>query len=209
MKDAKIQPTGAVQLYQTDWPQWKRRFLRYRTSIKLGVEEGAIQVSSLIYAMGNEAENTFSSFTFAAGERDEDFDTVLQKFEAHFIPKLNHIHERAVFNSSKQQESTETFVRHLYEMAERCNYGQEQKKENIRDSLVVGILDKDLSERLQLEEADLDTATQMVRQSELIKSQVKVQENGATNGATSSVVEEVYRRKPQNKRPPSASENSY
>ncbi len=50
-----------------DWAKWHQRFTRYRIATKLTEEDGEVQVSTLIYAMGPEAENISNSFTF---ERD-------------------------------------------------------------------------------------------------------------------------------------------
>lgn len=44
-----------------EWPECKQWFSRFRTATKLKKEDGEVQVSSLIYAMGSEAENIFSS----------------------------------------------------------------------------------------------------------------------------------------------------
>ena len=46
------------------WPEWKERFARFRIATKLHKDEGEIQVASLIYAMGRQAENIFKSFMF-------------------------------------------------------------------------------------------------------------------------------------------------
>ena len=40
-----------------EWPEWKQRFVRFRTATKLDKEDGPIQVSILIYARGSESEN--------------------------------------------------------------------------------------------------------------------------------------------------------
>ena len=48
-----------------DWPEWKQRFLRFRTVTKLDRETPAVQVSSLVYAMGREAEKIYGSFQLA------------------------------------------------------------------------------------------------------------------------------------------------
>ena len=44
------------------WEDWRDRFLRYRLATKLNKESGEIQVSSLIYSMGIDAENIMRSF---------------------------------------------------------------------------------------------------------------------------------------------------
>ena len=97
-----------------EWNDWKKRFLRYRTATKLDREDGEVQVSTLIYTLGGEAENIFGSFTFFEEEED-DFDVVLAKFDAYFIPKRNVIHERACFYQRVQRagEKVETFIRAL------------------------------------------------------------------------------------------------
>ena len=88
----------------SEWPAWKQRFSRYRSATKLGAEDGEVQVSTLIYAMGNEAENIFKTFTFTGDEKDDDFKTVLAKYDAYFIPKRNLIHERACFYQRGQKD---------------------------------------------------------------------------------------------------------
>lgn len=72
-----------------EWPNWKQRFVRFKTPTKLSNEDGVVQVSSLIYAMGSEAENVFRSFTFGENEDENDFDVVLAKFDEYFVPCRN------------------------------------------------------------------------------------------------------------------------
>ena len=56
-----------------------------------------MQVSALVYTMGREAEHVYKSFTLADGD-DAKFDVMLAKFDEHFVPKRNVIHERARFH---------------------------------------------------------------------------------------------------------------
>ena len=66
----------------------------------------------------------------------------------------------------------EAFTRNLYELAELCDFGT-KRDEQIRDRVVIGILNKSLSQKLQMKsDLNLDTAIQMARQSELVKVQV-------------------------------------
>ena len=66
------------------WEDWKNKFLRFRLASKLTKESGEVQVPSLIYAMGMEAENILKSFNLSAAD-SKVFDTVIGKFDDHFI----------------------------------------------------------------------------------------------------------------------------
>ena len=179
----------------SQWPEWRERFCRYRIATRLHKDDGDIQVSSLIYAMGRQAENIFKSFRFesrepsdigpAPADPKDDFDIVLEKFEQYFVPKRNTIHERALFYQRSQQpgESVEAFVRSLHELAAHCRF-EEKESEHVRDRLISGMLDKDMSLKLQLEQDNLtlEKAVDSARHCELVKSQNESQVNFVTKG---------------------------
>lgn len=164
------------------WPMWRRRFDRYRSATALNGKPGQVQVDTLIYTMGPEAEALFDSFTFAApvlnnsGVRtnaveERDYDIVIKKFEDHFIPKRNTIHERAKFHSRVQRENegAEEFIRDLYKLSEHCKF--EMRDEVIRDRIVIGIKDAEVSKKLQEtgDELTLEKAIEKVRQAEFLE----------------------------------------
>jgi hypothetical protein len=168
----KFNPPPEFSFKPTEWSEWKQRFERYRIASKLRDEAGEIQVNSLIYAMGNQAESIARSFTYAAGE-ENNFDVVMQKFSTYFDVNKNVIHERANFHrrDQQQQETVEQYVRVLYDLAERCDYGA-KRDEEIRDRLVVGIRDLSVSQELQLEKnLTLTKAIETARASESVKLQ--------------------------------------
>ena len=78
------------------------------------------------------------------------YDKVVEKFDLYFAVRRNVICERARFNRRVQHEgeSAETYISDLYELSEFCNYG-DLKDEMLRDTLVVGIRDTGLSEKMQ------------------------------------------------------------
>ena len=130
------------------------------------------QVNTLIYSMGDEADDILQSFGLSDADRKK-YKSVKDKFEGHFIIKRNVIFERARFNMRVQEEgeSVDSFITDLYTLAEVCVFG-DLHDELIRDRIVVGIRDKNLSERLQLEsELTLSKAINAVRQKVVVKKQ--------------------------------------
>jgi hypothetical protein len=102
--------------------------------------------------MGAQAENVVSSFTFDNEEDKDKYEPVLAKFDTYFAPKLNAIHERAMFSSRHQKdEPVETLICAIYEQSEKCSFG-DNKDDGIRDQIVIGLKDKELSLELQLKD---------------------------------------------------------
>ena len=91
----------------------------------LSKQERALQVNALLYAMGSESEDIFTSFNFDAGDDQNNYDRVKEKFDHHFIAKKNVIYERAKFDQrvQGQHEQVENFITDLYRPAESCEYG--------------------------------------------------------------------------------------
>ena len=155
-----------------EWPKWARRFERFRSASGLSTKGEVVQVNTLLYSMGDEADDILRSFKLSSDELKK-YDTVKAKFDQHFVKKRNVIFERAKFNMRKQEEGepVDAFVTDLYALAEHCSFGA-LHDEMIRDRLVVGLLSARLSEKLQLDaEFTLEKAITQVRQAEAIKFQ--------------------------------------
>lgn len=184
MSSLRLDPPPKFSFEPKDWTIWKTHFERYRKTTGLNKEEDENQINALLYIMGIESENIYNSFKF---EKKEDkvkakFETILAKFDAHFLPKRNVIHERYVFFSRFQQEegSSEKFITDLHKLAETCEFG-EMREEMIRDRIVVGVSDQDLSRKLQMDHSlTLTRAIEVVRMSELINEQQGIQRQGTS-----------------------------
>ena len=155
-----------------EWDRWTRRFDRFRVASGLARKDDGVQVSTLIYAMGDQADDILRSFALPEEDR-KNYAIVKAKFDNHFVHRRNVIFERARFNRRRQEEgeSVDSFITALYTLAEHCGYG-ELHDEMVRDRIVVGIRNGALSEKLQLN-ADLtqQTAITQVRQAEAVKKQ--------------------------------------
>ena len=131
-----------------------------------------VQVNTLIYAMGEDADDILRSFRLSAADSKK-YDTVKVKFDTHFVKRRNVIYERAKFNLRRQGdgESVDSFITALYGLAEYCGYGN-LHNEMIRDRIVVGIRDSSLAEKLKLDsELTLTKAVTLVLQAEAVKQQ--------------------------------------
>ena len=129
--------------------------------------------------MGEQADDIFISFEFTA-EQEKNYEEVKEKFENYFIVKRNIIFERAKFNSRSQRagESVDSFITDLYGLARYCNFGA-LKEELIRDRIVVGLQNRELSEKLQLDpNLTLEKATNLARQRETVKQQQNILDGG-------------------------------
>ena len=192
---AKFDPPERFDMTQPDkWPEWKLRFLRVRTATKLNKDDQDVQIASLLYSMGPKSEHIVKHFP---DDDRKEFDKMIVKFDEHFIHKKNVIFERAKFRNHVQRhgENVETFIRALYELSENCELG-DQKHSNIRDSIVIGLSDKTVSQQLQMEsKLTLQMAISKARHSELVKTQMCAGTGGtaastaATGGAAVHAVQ--------------------
>ena len=176
MASFRVSPPETFDFSQPDsWPRWIRRFERFRQASGLSSKGEESQVNTLIYTMGDKADDILSSFGLSE-EDQKKYSVVRDKFESHFVKRRNVIFERARFNSRKQlqDETVDSFITDLFCLAEHCAYDR-LREEMIRDRLVVGLRDASLSEKMQLDpELTLDKAMAMARQSEAVHKQQPV-----------------------------------
>ena len=151
MATFQVNPPEQFTFKPEEWEKWSRRFERFRIASGLSKESEESQVNALIYSMGDTANDLLLFFSLSEADRKK-YKPVEDKFNTHFVIKKNVIYERAEFNmrSQKEEEPVDSFITDLYALAEFCNFGN-LRDELIRDKLIVGILDKQLSEKLQLD----------------------------------------------------------
>ena len=85
-----------------------------------------VQISTLVYTMGDKAED------------------ILQLFA------LTNLPDSIICRKQEDSETVDEFITDLYRLAENCEYGN-LHDELVRDRIVVGIRDRKLSEKLQLD----------------------------------------------------------
>ena len=154
------------------WPAWRDRFIRYRLASGLH-KDGEVQVAALIYSMGPQAEHIISTLKLTT-EQSKDFAFVQGKLDQYFIPRRNFIAERHNFELRCQgsTETNESYIRALFSLAEHCGFADTD--ERIRDRLISGMSDRELSRKIQLqsleEEVSMATVISMMRNVEIVSS---------------------------------------
>ena len=146
----QVTPPEKFSFKPEEWPKWIQRFQRFHKASGLDKQSSENQVNTLIYTMGEQADDIFISFEFTA-EQEKSYEEVKERFENHFIVKRNVIFERAKFNSRNQRggESVDSFITDLYGLARHCNFGA-LKEELIRDRIVVDLQNHELSKNFNL-----------------------------------------------------------
>jgi hypothetical protein len=136
----------------------------------------------------------------------KDYKTVKEKFDSYSVVRRNVIYERAKFNRRVQNEheSVEEFITSLYELAEHCEYG-DLHDQMIRDRIVVGLTDANVSQKLQLDpDLTLKKAQDIVRETDAVKkrqSELRKKADFPDNGVDSirSAKHKKSRREQNNK----------
>ena len=165
-------PTAFDFARPEEWPRWKKRFLRYREATGLDKKDGSIQISTLVYSMGDKAEDILSTMTLTSDEKS--FDTVISKIEDHLSKNgMSSMSVLALINAVSRK------VRLWKISSQHCTAWQSTEfktlqDEMIRDRIVVGLRDAKVSEKLQLDAAlTLEKAITVARQNETVKQQQK------------------------------------
>ncbi|UYV62643.1 hypothetical protein LAZ67_2001393 [Cordylochernes scorpioides] len=150
---AQIQPPETFDFSTpNEWPKWRKRFERYLVVSGMKKKEEADKIDLFMYLMGDRADDIFRTFKFEKEEMATKIDSVLKAFDSHFCVRKNIIYERAKFNSRIQEdrEPVDEFITSLYKLSDSCEF-EGRHEQLIRDRIVVGVRDKALSERMQLD----------------------------------------------------------
>lgn len=186
-----------------EWKKWLARFEQFRIASGLSTESGERQVSSLLYCMGDDAGDVLATTNISDGDK-KDYGKVVKKFNDYLKVRKNTVFERANFNLARQlaDETAEHFIIRLHQMADNCEFGA-IRSEMIRDRLVIGIRDEQLSERLQTEpELTLTKAERFIRQRAAVTQQQQLLKSPADSQLQLASMSKQPRVTNANKKPP-------
>lgn len=86
------------------WPRWKRHFQQFHMASSLSEEPDEKQISTLLYCMGELAEDTLAYLTSVLADNRKKYDMVLRKFDNFFRMRKNIIFEHACFQPDEFAE---------------------------------------------------------------------------------------------------------
>ncbi|UYV83983.1 K02A2.6-like [Cordylochernes scorpioides] len=150
---AQIQPPETFEFSTpNEWPKWRKRFERYLVVSGMKKKEEADKIDLFMYLMADRTDDIFRTFKFEKEEEATKIDSILKAIQ-------------------EDREPVDEFITSLYKLADSCEF-EGLHEQLIRDRIVVGVRDKALSERMQLDsELTLEKAVKMVRQQEAVRQQ--------------------------------------
>lgn len=160
MATLKTPPPLDFSNSQEAWPEWIKRFQRFRQASGLDEKSAQRQIDTLIYIMGEEAEKVHTQLRIekpteeeVKNKPNELYDRTVQAFQEYFNPSSNTLHYSILLSNFVQQQgqSNEEFIRELYELVTKCGFSAEVQQVMIRMRLLAGMCDKELSRELQLD----------------------------------------------------------
>ena len=118
MASIRLEPPTHFDIKNPEnWLKWKKRFEHYRQASGLADEKETRQVSTLLYCMGEEADDILTSTGISSANRKK-YDEVVKKLDDFYKVRTNIILERAQFNRRSQRpgETIEQYITVLYQL---------------------------------------------------------------------------------------------
>ena len=188
---AELNLTGNVE---DQWKRFKQRFSLYLVAIGAAEKDDQQKVALFLTVACSYAIDVFNSFQLT-GEEQKNYELVLTRFQTFCTPKRNETFERYLFNSRCQikSETVEEFIMDLRLKSQSCNFGQ-LSDSLIRDTIVIGVRDKALREKLLSEnDLTLERAVQMCQAREVTQSRKRSMDIGVV-GDTECKVEYISKK---------------
>lgn len=152
-------PPGQMQFdgnLREQWRKWKQELNFYLQATEKDKKDNKVKSSIFLTCIGPQGREIYNTFAFENDEDKMNFEILIGKFDEHCLPRKNITLLRHKFFTYKQKEgqSFHEFVIQLKRLSSDCEFG-ELKDSLIRDTIIIGISDERLRERM-LREPDLD-----------------------------------------------------
>ncbi|XP_040073489.1 uncharacterized protein LOC120845986, partial [Ixodes scapularis] len=158
-----------------NWRHFKQKFELFVTASAPGGKPllGPTQAALLLSVAGDEALEVYNNFILSEGESQQDYATIIKKFDEYCAAQLNEVHERYLFRQrvQAQGEPSEQFIRDLRKVAQSCNFST-MTDSMVRDQIVFGTNNDKVREKLLRDnKLTLAKAEQVCKAAELADAQ--------------------------------------
>jgi hypothetical protein len=187
-----VRPPAAFDFTKpAGWKEWYKRYTRYHSVAKLSKETDQIQIDTLLYVMGETAEEIFIQLTLSDDDKKK-YSKVTEALDKYFQPRNNLVQHVVQFHdrTQKPNESNEEYIRDVYSLASKCEF-KEQFDDNVKLRLLAGMKDKNLSiECQQIEDIKLDTVVSKMRTREIVEQTTKTVDRVTLNSSQDRYVKQ-------------------
>jgi len=144
----QFRPPEKMNFREPRWDAWRSSFQTFRIISELDKESDSVQIATLKYSMGPEADDIFKTFEIK-DTHNISYDSVLAMFDTYFKPKKNLVKLRQQFHNRCQEdnETIDSFKSSLTTAAEECNFYD--KEERILDQFIFGLQNKVVKGRIE------------------------------------------------------------
>lgn len=158
-----------------NWKMWRSRFENYLQATEICKKDESVQCAQLLHYIGEEGFRIYTTFQFSEDEKNK-LSKLMEKFEAHFLPKENLSFERYKFFMCRQklEQTFEQFLTELRKQAMKCKLGT-LSDGLIKCMIICGVRSEELREKLlQLDDdKSLDKTIELCMVLESSKQQSK------------------------------------
>ena len=191
-----VEPPKRFTFEAKDWPDWYADWKQYIIISEIQGKTDEVKISTLLYTMGTrKAQKIMQTFRYGkkrtehpsnegeyieVDEKDSCYEDVIQKFNEHYVPRVDIVHESIVFNKRVQSatESVDDFLIDLEQLVLSCDY--EDPERQVRDRFIAGLKDSALQEKLQFfTDCSLQKAINYARRFEKVQDNLKNQKQEA------------------------------
>ncbi|KZC11160.1 hypothetical protein WN55_02521 [Dufourea novaeangliae] len=128
-----------------NWQEWKKSFQVYLKENDCNTKSQDLKVYILKENIGKVGLNVIQNIILKNPKDGNDMNILLEKLDDHFKPRESEVKIRYNFfkRSQRKNESIETYIEVLQEIAKKCNFGH-LTNSLIRDKVILNIKDEEL-----------------------------------------------------------------
>lgn len=133
-----------------NWRIWKSKWIDFSVLARLNEQPMPYRLAMFRHTIGDEARRVLETMQYDKDEDSSDLETIIRKFGDFCEGQTNEIFQRYQFftRGRHPDESIESYVTELRILARSCNFCKCMADSLIRDRIVFGVNDENITKRL-------------------------------------------------------------